>query len=197
MCISKFNTQNAAISLTYVASVLIILSGCRPREQEEAAQTPGVYAQHTVRIDNKIGTVGIDSVVLITDNFRRDEEEASGVMEAKGNWPLAMQTKDRNLFEKILAAGFTFRGANEFYNRADYIEDRVNTPVAVDTAHYQNLVLQFFGNTALLTYRNIITGVDSAGANEKWQYSWADIYTKEQGQWKIAGSHLIQELQLK
>ena len=57
-------------------------------------------------------------------------------------------------------------------------------------------MLQFFGETALLTYGNIITGKDPSGKVQKWQFTWADIYLQEDGIWRIGGSHLIQERQL-
>jgi ketosteroid isomerase-like protein len=176
---------------------LIILFGCNQSEEKVNEVDATTFAQHVIKENNRSSTVGIDSFFLITNNLHADKEKAKGIMEAKRNWPLAMQNKDRNLFEDILAKGFSFRAGNEFWNRKEYIEDRVKTPIIVDTAQYENLVLQFFGNTALLTYRNIITGKDSIGVDEKWQYSWADVYTQEKGKWKIAGSHLIQELRLK
>jgi ketosteroid isomerase-like protein len=114
-------------------------------------------------------------------------------MQVKRNWPIAMQTKDRELFDKILSKTFTFRAEDGFFNREDYILDRVQNPIIVETADYENLVLQFFGEMVVLTYRNIIKGKDKKGIDETWQYSWADIYVKEDGMWKIGGSHLIQE----
>jgi len=155
------------------------------------------FTQHIIKRNNRLSTVGIDSFTLITKNLQADEKKAKRVMDVKTTWPLAMQRKDRKMFEDILAKEFTFRAGNEFYNRKDYIADRITTSIVVDTAVYENLVLQFFGNTALLTYRNIVTGKDSTGAAEVWQYSWADVYSEENGKWKIAGSHLIQEHRLK
>jgi ketosteroid isomerase-like protein len=176
---------------------LITLLSCNQSAEKVNEVEATAFAQHVIKQNNKISTVGIDSFILITNNFLADEQKAKDIMEVKRNWPLAMQNKDRSLFESILAKQFTFRADNEFFNRKEYIEDRVKTPTIVDTAVYENLVLQFFGNTALLSYRNVITGKDAGGIAEKWQYSWADVYTEEKGKWKIAGSHLIQELRLK
>jgi ketosteroid isomerase-like protein len=176
---------------------LIILTGCNQRVEKVHDADKTKFTQHIIKQNNKLNTVGIDSFILITKSIHADEKKAEEVMEVKKKWPLAMQKKDRNLFEDILAKDFTFRAGNEFYNRKEYIQDRIKTSIIVDTALYENLVLQFFDNTALLTYRNIVTGKDSIGVPEVWQYSWADVYMQENGKWKIAGSHLIQELRLK
>ena len=184
-------------AISIVGLSLIVLVGCNQRVEKAQDADKTTFTQHVIKQNTGLSTVGIDRFTLITKNLHADEKKAEGVMEAKKKWTLAMQRKDRHLFEDILAKDFTFRAGNEFYNREEYIEDRINTSIIVDTATYENLVLQFFDNTALLTYRNIVTGKDSIGVAEVWQYSWADIYTQENERWKIAGSHLIQELRLK
>ncbi len=55
------------------------------------------------------------------------------------------------------------------------------------------MVLQFFGEIAVLTYRNILKGTDDFGKPDIEYYSWADIYVKENGKWKAAGGHLIDQ----
>lgn len=188
--------------LGFLTALFLFANSCNLNEKSKNAEnkiekdSSGKSAQFVIKVDNFTATVGIDSFILITNSLTRQRADAVAIMTVKRNWPLAMQRKDRNLFESILASQFTFRAEDEFYNRKDYIKNRVNGPAIVDTAKYENLVLQFFGETALLTYRNIITGKDSLGKNEAWQYSWADIYLKEEGSWKIGGSHLIQERKL-
>jgi hypothetical protein len=150
----------------YSILVLLVLFtfGCNsnksktPHKNDATGGIAGIkkYSQHTIKEINITKTVDIDSFILITDDIEADREDAKEIMEIKRKWPLAMQTKDRNLFNEILAKDFTFRSVDEFYYREDYIHDRVQSPVIVDTAQYQNLVLQFFNETALLTYRNIV-----------------------------------------
>jgi hypothetical protein len=77
-------------------------------------------------------------------------------MQVKIELPRAVQTKDGERFERILARDFVFRAEDQFYGRADYIRERANNKDTVITADYENVVLQFIGNVALLTYRNIV-----------------------------------------
>ena len=58
-------------------------------------------------------------------------------------------------------------------------------------ARYENLVLQFFGETALLTYRNIVKEKDEKGVPTTWLYTWADVWVKENGEWKVAAIYVI------
>ena len=104
---------------------------------------------------------------------------------------MAMQTKDSALFNEAVAKNFTFRAEDEFYNRDDYIKDRIAGRWNVDTVRYQNLVLQLFGNIAMLTYRNVLNGTDDFGKPDTEYYSWGEIFIKENGKWKVASLHQI------
>jgi hypothetical protein len=42
--------------------------------------------------------------------------EAEAMMRLRAKLPLAVQTKDAALFDRILARGFTFRAEDEFWN---------------------------------------------------------------------------------
>ena len=68
---------------------------------------------------------------------------------------------------------------------------RVNAKWNVLDARYENLVLQFFGETALLTYRNIVKETDEKGVPTTWLYTWADVWVKEDGEWKVAAIYVI------
>ncbi len=104
-----------------------------------------------------------------------------------------MQTKDPALFEKILARDFVFRGESGMLRREDYIKNRTAPSQAkVLTADYENIALQFFGDIAVMTYRNIVKGTNDEGQPDPPEYiSWADIYVKENGKWKIGSVHVV------
>lgn len=150
------------------------------------------YAQFVMKENNSTPTVDISGFVLITNNYQKDSVEARRILKVKRNLPLAMQRKDSSLFEAILSRDFTFRAQNEFFNRADYINDRIHGTWIIDTVKYQNMVLQFFDETALVTYTNRLEGTDDNGKPDIEYYSWADIYKKENEIWKIAGIHEIE-----
>jgi hypothetical protein len=135
--------------------------------------------QLTIKIDRPSPTIEMSSYVLITDNPERDRPEATELMRVKADLPRAVQTKNKALFESILARDFTFRGEDEWYGRDAYIRDRVESRERVITVRYENLILQFFGEMALLTYRNVLNHTDSAGKPDMLYLSWADVWVKQ------------------
>ena len=178
----------------------VLLIGCQsdrntggpPPEGEGTGTELGAFTQVTVTQERPSPNVDITGYVVITEDAQTTQEDAEAIMRLKALWPLAMQTKDEALFERILAQNFTFRAEDQFWNRTDYILDRVNpVSVTVESARYENLVLQFFGELALLTYRNVVDVTQVDGSPSTISMSWADIYVRERGQWRIGGSHLI------
>jgi ketosteroid isomerase-like protein len=160
----------------------------RPGSEGEANRE---YSQVTVNLDRPSPNIDISSYVLITDAAEADRGAAEAIMRLKGEFPLAVQTKDAALFDRIFARDFTFRAADEFWQREEYIRNRVERPETVKSARYDNLVLQFFGEVAVLTYRNAVQVKHASGNEETLYMSWADVYVKEGGEWKIGAVHLI------
>jgi hypothetical protein len=171
---------------------VITLLNASCKQNQSPGKTSG-YEQIIMTEANLTPTVDIRNYTLITNNFKPDNINAIEILKLKRSLPLAMQGKDSILFDNILAHDFTYRGEDEFYkNKKDYIHNRINATWTIDTVKYQNLVLQFFGEIAVLTYRNILHGSDDNGKADIEHYSWADIYTKENGKWKIKGIHEIE-----
>jgi hypothetical protein len=151
------------------------------------------HQEMKLRVEAKEHGIDINTYTLITENPEDDRRDAEAIMRVKVAWPRAMQTKDRALFEEILARGFTFRASGGLLEREAYIRDRVERPEAIGSVRYENLVLQFFGRVAVLTYRNIVNVTAATGKAETWYLSWADVFVQERGKWRIGASHLISE----
>ncbi|MEP6713193.1 MAG: nuclear transport factor 2 family protein [Ferruginibacter sp.] len=176
--------------LAVLVSSFTFISSCNNKTTADKGHK--IVTQIIIKEANTTPTVDIKNFTLITNNVKADSTEAIEILKVKRNWPLAMQRKDSALFESILAKDFTFHAGYEFYaNRTDYISNRITGTWTIDTVRYHNLVLQFFGTTALLTYYNTLNGTDSVGRPDVEHYWWADIYTKENGQWKILAAHEI------
>lgn len=93
----------------------------------------------------------------------------------------------------ILSKDFTFVDNGHLFNRAAYIEDRIKlSEWKITHVKYDNLSLQFFGELALLTYRNRVKNEHIKTKEiEVEQINWADIYVKENDKWKIKSAHVI------
>jgi len=169
--------------------LLLIICGCKAPVKPVTAS--GLFQQININEENITPTVDIKSFVLITNDPIKDSMEAREILKVKRNFPLAMQQKDSSLFEQILATGFIFRADDEFFNRADYIKNRIHGTWTIDTVQFENLALQFFGEVAVLTYKNSLNGSDDAGRPNLEKYTWADMYVNQQGKWKLLSVHCI------
>ncbi len=149
------------------------------------------FSQIKIKADYIIPTVGIDSFTLITNLPEDQIEDAKAIMRAKVIIPLAMQKHDAALFDSVLAKNFILKGGDEFFEREAFIRNRVEGKWMISYVQYENLVLQFFDEIAVLTYRNIVTEKDAQGIPKKWRISWADIWIKEYGEWKIKAGYGI------
>jgi hypothetical protein len=181
------NEMRRAILAAVIVSLGLASYGSASAKEPEHRR----YEQLTIKIDRPSPTIDISSYTLITDNPEHDRPEATELMRVKADLPRAVQTKDKALFESILALEFTFRGEDEWYERDAYIRARVESRERVVTVRYENLVLRFFGEMAVLTYRNVLNHIDSAGKPDILYFSWADVWVKENGKWKVSAIHLI------
>ena len=170
----------------------LIAIGCESNKKDTPTKTgltkdtaaSKKFSQIKIKADYNTPTVGIDSFNLITNNPEAQMEDAKAIMRAKVILPLAMQKHDAALFDSILAKDFTGRGENEFLEREAYIQNRVKGKWMISDVQYENMALQFFGEIALLTYRNIVKEKDAMGLPQTWHYTWADIWIKEDGRLK-------------
>ena len=161
------------------------------RAQKQAASESKTLKQVQLVTKSKYPTVGIKEYTLVTDSLEAQRADAEAIMQVKIELPRAMHTKDPAQFDRVLARNFVFRGEDEFHNRADYIRDRTSGEDRVKRADYQNLVLQFFDDVAMLTYRNIVE--DESGGPTSWKAEmvWSEMFVKEDGRWKVGALHLI------
>ncbi|MEP7255865.1 MAG: nuclear transport factor 2 family protein [Ferruginibacter sp.] len=143
------------------------------------------YIQVNFKIALNTPTVGITNYTLITNDLQRDSANAREIIKAKVILPLAMQGHDGKLFDSVLAKNFISQGEDEFFDRNEYIQDRVNGKWTITDVRYENLVLQFFGDLGILTYRNKVTEKDEFGKVSLFLWFWTDVWVKENGRWKI------------
>ncbi len=188
----------------FLLLLIALLIGCQTSEKSANQQSasPGQnktskkFSQVPLKVDYVIPTVGISNYTLITDDLESHRKDAEAIMLRKKDMPLAMQKHDAALFDSFLARNFVSRGEHEFLQREEYIQDRVKATWMISDVQYENLVLQFFGETALLTYRNIVKEKDEKGVPTTWLYTWADTWVKEDGEWKAAAIYVIDSKQI-
>lgn len=184
------------IKIFFLLPVIIVFLSCNEREKNSAYNDATIPPAHTaVQIieDNNTPTVNIAKYILISVAGEDRSKDAAEILSVKRRWPLAMQSQRREKFESILSKDFTFTGNGELFNREDYIIDRTKpSEWKITNVKYDNLTLQFLGDRALLSYRNEVTNENINTHLIEMEYiSWADVYIKEEGKWKISTAHVI------
>ena len=148
----------------------------------------------------KVGANGATSALVASADKR--STRAGSVQEFQfGHGAAAFVVGRENIGATFLGSNSTsvdfvdhFRGEGEegLLRRDDYINNRVQSQGAIGFVQYENMVLQFIGDTAVITYRNVLKNKDANGQPDDTEYiSWADIYVKEEGEWKIGAVHVI------
>ena len=177
-------------------TTLVIFISCKERQKANnngEKNSANNYSTEVITDDNLTPSVDISKYTLINDPQKDRRNDAKEIIKVKRKWPLAMQSLNPLEFDSILSKNFTFKGGDKFFTRADYIKNRT-TPDEwkITFVKYDNVTLQFFGDTGILSYVNQITNKnDNTGAIEHEHISWVDIYVIEDGKWKIGASHSI------
>lgn len=138
-----------------------------------------------IKTDLNTPTARIDTLTLITNNILRDSANAQALIHAKVLLPLAMQKHDAVLFDSVLAKEFIYHDEEAFFNRQEYIHDRVNGKWTITDVQYENVVLEFYEDIAVLSYRNVVKETDEFGKPQTFVWFWTDIWTNEDGRWKL------------
>jgi hypothetical protein len=160
---------------------------------EKQAESPTEFSLLEIVEDNATPTVDISKFSLIIDSEDDRNEDAQEIMKIKRKWPLAMQSLKPSAFDSILSRDFTFKSSTTFFNRADYIKNRT-TPDdwKITFVEYDNVTLQFFGNTAVLSYKNHVRNENTITKEVELEHiSWVDIYILENRKWKLGAAHSI------
>lgn len=177
-------------------ATLVVASSCKERQKPNKNAemiTASNYSTVVIAEDNSTPSVDISKYTLINESQKDRRTDAKEIMKVKRKWPLAMQSLNPLEFDSILSKNFTFKGSDKFFTRADYIKNRT-TPDEwkITFVKYDNVTLQFFGDTGILSYVNHITNKNvNTGAIEYEHISWVDIYVIEDGKWKIGAAHSI------
>jgi Domain of unknown function (DUF4440) len=177
-------------------TTLIIAFSCKEGQKANnnaEKNSANNYSAIVILEDNSTPSVDISKYTLINDPQKDRRNDAKEILKVKRKWPLAMQSLNPLEFDSILSKNFTFKGSDKFFTRADYIKNRT-TPDEwkITFVKYDNVTLQFFGDTGILSYVNHITNKNvNTGAIEYEHISWVDIYVIEDGKWKIGAAHSI------
>ncbi len=179
--------------LLFLLSVPLFSCGEKKVKMEIVNKEVSNHQAIEIKVENLTPTVDIEKYILIKAPNENRKMDAEQILKLKRNWPLVMQSPNRVGFDTILSQNFTFNGDGLLFSREDYIVDRIKpSDWKITFVKYGNLTIQFFGDIALLTYRNEVTNENIRTKEIEVEYiSWADIYVIENNKWKIGAAHVV------
>jgi hypothetical protein len=121
---------------------------------------------------------------LQADNVS-DEKQ---ILKLEDDWVRAMNTKDRERLDKIIAPSFTFiEPDGTVKNRADYLADRSSDKVETEAFENVDLKVQVLGNVAIASGLAKITE-RRKGKSYRFTARWKEMWMKENGKWLVLTS---------
>jgi hypothetical protein len=110
------------------------------------------------------------------------------ILKLEDLWVRAMNTKDRQLLDKIIAPSFTFiESDGTLKNRADYLTDRSSNKVETESFENVDLKVQVLGNFAIVSGLAKITE-QRQGKRYRFQARWKEMWMKDKGKWQVLTS---------
>lgn len=187
------NIMRNIFLLSIISYLVFACTSKQPSTKNTEKRSASISLPIVVEEENNSPSVDISHYTLINDGNNDRSKDAKEILKIKRKWPLAMQSLNPLAFDSILSKNFTFKGIDDFYDRAAYIQNRTKPDDwKIIFVQYENLTLQFFGNTGVLSYVNHITNRNNKTSETEYEHiSWVDVYELEDGQWKIASSHAI------
>jgi|GEM_PF-3613794 hypothetical protein len=110
------------------------------------------------------------------------------ILQLEDLWVRAMNTKDRQLLDKIIAPSFTFiEPDGTVKNRAEYLADRSSDKVETESFENIDLKVQVLGNFAIASGLAKITE-RREGKRYRFQARWKEMWMKNNGKWQVLTS---------
>ena len=93
-------TPMKAFIVIFILSILFIF-GCDTKTDEK--NTKSSFEQRFINTPDSLAltTIIIPGLTLITDNYEKEKDYALEILQLKHKFPLAMQTKSKEIFEEI------------------------------------------------------------------------------------------------
>ena len=117
-----------------------------------------------------------------------DRSDEKQILKLEDDWVRAMETKDRQLLDKIVAPSFTFiEPDGTVKNRAEYLTARSGESYQTETFENTDLKVQLLGNFAIVSGLANITE-RRHGKRYRFRARWKEISRKSNGNWQVLTS---------
>ena len=106
------------------------------------------------------------------------------IIKFENDWAIALITRNKIVFNKLLADDFFYTENGKMYSRTEVIQAVMSESETVEKAYNEDMQVHIKGNTAIVTGWLFVNG-KGAGVYFKRKYRFTDIWFKKNGNWKL------------
>lgn len=129
-------------------------------------------------------TARINEYTLATSDPNKDSIESRKIIDLKIGLIDAIEKRDSAFLIENLHESFSFISGESFYNKHDFINQRLYESLDVSTFRLIKPALHIIDNTAVLSFVQF----NKDGATE-FKSFWTDVFSKTNGEWKLTAIH--------
>lgn len=110
--------------------------------------------------------------------------DSSLIINLENDWAKALLTRDKNVFNKLLADDFFYTENEKMYSRSEVIESVMAPSETVEKAYNEDMHVHIKENTAIVTGWLFVNGKGAENDFKK-KYRFTDIWFKKNGNWQL------------
>lgn len=161
-----------------LSAFVLGLSSCKTEQKENISANEPVLIKVNLLQENSSSRV--DTYSLTSNSPDQDSIESRKIIELKMELLNAIEKQDSLFLDNSLHSSFSFVSGQSFYNKQDFIDQRLYKNFDVKNLKLENPTIQIVGKTAILSYIQA-NPVDVNLAKS----FWTDIYEHTGDHWKL------------
>jgi len=130
---------------------------------------------------------GVLAVVLLVIAVPQDTEPRV-LLRLEDEWALALIHRDAAVFRRLLADRFIYTEDDRTMSRDDVLHEIVAGADTVKSAHNEDMHVQRFGATAVVTGWLVVAGLRPGGPFDR-RYRFTDTWVRRGARWQIVAAH--------
>ena len=128
------------------------------------------------------------ALLLATQAPGAQDTVAQVLLRLEDDWTVGLTHRDVALFRRLLADGFIYTEDDRTVGRDDVLRDVAAGPDTVETAHNEDMKVNRFGTTAIVTGWLVVAGHGPKGPFSR-RYRFTDTWVRRGGRWQIVAAH--------
>jgi len=115
------------------------------------------------------------------------DPDVRALLQLEDGWASGVVRRDSATFERLLDPGFVYTENDRLMSRADVLHEVLHGTDTVTAAHNEDMVVQCYGTTAVVTGWLVLEG-RSSGAPFVRRYRFTDTWMRRNGRWRIVAA---------